>query len=181
MSEAASVYRSKTTGTITDGGFLYKQLLCTTFIRTGVLFGWLAVVMWHDEPATLVAVFKNSLMYTTAFEISKMIPTSDGETSIVFISCIMIVVLLLHRVSTYIRESFANADEQVKRMVDPLKSLFVFLVDCITNLLVQIVSTMVGTLVTTAVQQTSQTTYSVIGSVLSLCLVWLLSNMINSV
>lgn len=137
--------------------------------------------MWHDNAVTLVSVFKNSLMYTTAFEISQMVPSGDGESSIIFISGVMIIIILITQLMDYIKNSFVDATEDVKRMVDPLKSLFVFLLDTATNLLVQIISTLVGTLVTTAVQQTSQTTFSIIGSILSLCLIWLLSRMVSSI
>lgn len=135
---------------------------------------------WQDTPETLVTVFKNSLLYTTAFEISTLIPKANGDTAIIIISSIMLVVIAINKCSALVDTLFVDASDEVKRMTDPLKALFKFLFDCASNLLVQITSTMVGQLVTTAVQETNDTSFSLVGSMISLTLIWLLSNMIAS-
>jgi hypothetical protein len=135
---------------------------------------------WHDTPETLVAVFKNSLLYTTAFEISALIPKGNGDTTVIIIAAVMLVVLMINKLSAFIATVYSDAPDEVKRIVEPLKALTKFLLDCASNLLVQITSTMVGQLVTTAVQETQSSSFSLLGSLVSLTLIWLLSNMITS-
>ena len=126
-----------------------------------------------------MTVFKNSLLYTTAFEISTLIPKANGDTAIIIISSIMLVVIAINKCSALVDTLFVDVGRSEADDGSAEGALQV-LFDCASNLLVQITSTMVGQLVTTAVQETNDTSFSLVGSMISLTLIWLLSNMIAS-
>ena len=131
-----------------------------------------------DDTNSLIAVFKNSLLYTTAGRVTSIIP-ENTDSPLLMLGSLALSVCLLRRAQTWAAGTmWASVGSSDKRATDALKDLILFLLDTVVNLAVQIVSTVAGQLITAAVIDAESTVYSICGAVVAVVLLWLLNKIV---
>lgn len=129
-----------------------------------------------DDTATLIAVFKNSLLYTTAGQVTAIMPVS-ADSPTLMLGCFALAVCILRRAQGWSRSAYSTVGASATA-VEALRDLVLFLLDSIINLAVQIVSTLAGQLITTAVAGAESVVYSICGATIAVVLLWLLNKIV---
>lgn len=135
--------------------------------------------MAEETSASLLATFRNSLVYTACSEqVRIFVAESNGgqNASVILIITFTITAMVLQRLKAYVKrvDAGGNGAEWI-RVVTSLKEVSVFSLDLMSNLATQLVSTIAAGAISDAVRGGTSTGWSLLGSALCIVLLWLLT------